>query len=153
MNRPNSRAIVFVIAVGVACLGVVCCGLVGLVWLARSASPQPDHYGFYLRRENTLVEMQLYEGKPDTEESNGIPTTSGARPTLVIWSPAVDLPNLVLRSAASSRSALDYDVTPQRNGALEARPSQDLPPGRYCLIQGDPFGNPYGLSTWCFEVH
>lgn len=150
---------VVLVVVGVVALAAVlgCCVLAAsstvILSGARtllSGSAEPDHHGVYLKRGQRFIELERYRGAPARGQTQGIPSTSSSRPTLILWDPTITLGYLELYEPRSDWYG--EFTTAQSGDMVELTPRSDLSPGRYCLVQGDPLGLPTSLSHWCFEV-
>lgn len=146
--KDKRLIIILGIVAVVVILGCCAASIIGI--LIFSGSSKPDHHGVYLKQGRSFAEMQLYRGAPGLTDTNGIPSTSEARPTLVLWEPTIDLRYLELYEI-SSEWYIDY-TTAASGDMIEVTPRSDLGPGRYCFVQGDPLGFPGTLSHWCFDV-
>lgn len=126
--------------------------LVALMAACVGRPSRPPHFGFFLRAESKLLEMQEFTGSPDRGETEGIPVTANAQPVVIAWHDGIILEWLQLFSDYGDGDLLPFDVTPQADGVLELRPRDVLMPDVYCFVQGHPLGTPYQLPTWCFRV-
>lgn len=134
-------------------LTIVLVGLALLVaQLACLGSSTPPHYGVFLKKGSSFVEMEAFQGGPPSLDVEGIPTASDSQPLIVMWSPEVDLGLLVLVDEQRGGS-IAYDVAPgDEEGILEIRPGDPLDPGVYCFHQGNPMLPASRLPVWCFRV-
>lgn len=149
METKNRRLIiVMATVVGVGILGF--CVIAALSVFALSAPAGPKQQGVYLQQGRKFIELEYYRGAPGRDASAGIPSTSDKRPTLVLWDSSINLSYLELHRM-SPRGKIDY-ATKWLGEMLEATPRNDLEPGQYCFIQGNPLATPGTLSHWCFEV-
>ena len=149
MEAKNKRLIIVIAAV--AAVGILCfCVIAALSIFALSSPSGPKQQGVYLQQGKKFIELERYRGAPDRDASTGIPSTSDPRPTLILWDSSINFNYLELHRMTPRRK-VDY-TTKWSGEMLEATPRNDLDPGRYCFIQGDPIATPGTLSHWCFEV-
>lgn len=117
-----------------------------------SSKTQPPHYGLFLHENDAYAEMHYSEGMPNNEIGIGIPVSQESQPIIVVWNPDINLSYFYLKEYGTYGDQVIFDVAPLDEGILEMRPSDPLPNGTYCFVQGNPIGSPYSLATWCFNI-
>jgi len=110
---------------------------------------RPPHMGAFLRVEGEFVEMPSVKGR--TFDADALPVFGGGRPTIWLWHDSVNL-NLLGLSEQTVQQAIPYQVTRNEEGIYILEVTEDLGPGTYCLVQGDPMLPGDLLSRWCFKV-
>jgi len=110
----------------------------------------PPHMGAFLRVEGEFIEMPLVKGR-NSLDADALPAFEGSRPTIWLWQDGVNL-NLLVIEGQSASGAIAYEATRNEEGIYILEVTEDLAPGTYCLVQGDPFLPGDLLSRWCFRV-
>lgn len=118
--------------------------------LLSSAPTTPQRHGAYLKRGRSFEELAHFRGGPGADVTAGVPTTSHPKPTLVVWEPSVN-PAYLQLYRVRPRSDCEFRTRPSGE-MIEITPTDELGPGVYCLMQGDPMLPGAMLSHWCFEV-
>jgi len=118
-----------------------------------TGTSQPTHFGAFLEEGNSLVEMEQYEGGPRSLDSKGIPSTSSARPFIVLSYPEMNLDYLIMQSMdGKMEGRIAIEVSDGGEGSWRIRPKDNLELGVYCLVQGDPLMPPGEIPYWCLAI-
>jgi len=110
-------------------------------------STQPPSTGVYALNEGLYAEMKIYDILPETEE--GIPQLKNRQPSVVINDLYIVPEKLQLIN--ENGESIPFTTTPAENNTYSLEPSQELLPGRYCLVQKF---NPEDTKAlyWCLQV-
>ncbi len=93
-------------------------------------SVQPPSNGVFALNEGLYAEMGLFYKVPETED--GIPQLKNNKPSLVINDLMITLDRL--QFVNESGEAVPYTATAAENNMQVLEPTEELVPGRYCLI-------------------
>lgn len=156
----NNSILLLVGGVAVMCVCIACLVIgAGLMFFNRGnpitsiVTQKPPHYGIYLKTSTGLTELQMLLGKlPDVTVS-----TQETQPTIVVWLKDVNLELLNLTPKDETlnpmyKSLIAYTTTPKGDGVIEIVPKQALPPGEYCITQGNIMLPPQQIPYSCFGV-
>jgi hypothetical protein len=110
-------------------------------------STQPPSVGVFAMNEGMYAEMTISYQLPETED--GIPQLENRQPSIVINDPLVKLDRLQLIN--ENGESIPFTTTPAENNMHLLEPTQELLPGRYCLVQKF---NPEDTKAlyWCLKV-
>lgn len=110
-------------------------------------SIQPPTEGVFARNGDQYAEMELFYKLPETEE--GIPQLSNKKPSVVINTLFITIDKLQLVDERGDSVA--YTATPAENNIQIVEPTEELVPGRYCLVLKF---NPEKAEAlyWCLKV-
>lgn len=108
---------------------------------------QPPSEGVFALNEGQYAEMELFYSLPETE--GGVPQLKDKQPSIVINNLMVTLDKL--QFVNESGEPVSYTSTAAENNIQVLEPSQELIPGRYCMILKF---NPEKAEAlyWCLKV-
>ena len=108
---------------------------------------QPPFEGVFALNEGLYAEMKLYDLLPETEE--GIPQLKDRQPSMVINNFFATLDRLQLIDEKGE--SVPYTATQAENKIQVLEPSEELTPGRYCLVLKF---NPEETKAlyWCLKI-
>lgn len=112
---------------------------------------KPDHFGVFLRDEDRLEELHLFQGMPSSPTEQGIPSSTSDTPSLVVWQPELSFNYFVLQEFGLLGRQVEYQASLKNDQRVEIRVAS-LESGTYCFVEGDPLASPALLRTWCFSV-
>jgi len=110
-------------------------------------SMQPPSNGVFALNEGLYAEMELFYKLPETEE--GIPLLKNNKPSVVINDLMITLDRL--QFVNESGEPVPYSATAAENNIQVLEPTEELLPGRYCLVLKF---NPEKTEAlyWCLKV-
>ena len=107
----------------------------------------PPANGVFLLEEEIYTEMMMNQAIP--EDLSGIPLTANQTPSIVVYSPLVNINKLQLLD--EQEQGIAYTSTPAEKDSHLITFSTDLNPGRYCLVY--PLNETKGENLyWCLIV-
>ena len=127
------------------------CALILIGIMACLSSSKPPHTGAFLKEGSKLIEMTTFQGGPDANTTEGIPSTTNRKPIIVFYEPQANLEYLTMYNYYAN-GQVEYTTNPKDNGLYELQPTSELQDGQYCLYAGDPMMPDALINQWCFRV-
>jgi len=90
----------------------------------------PGSNGVFLLENEQYSKMDMNQAIP--EDLEGIPETIDIRPDIVVYTPVINTDRLELRD--ESDNLIPFELTPAESNSYLLVPTNDLIPGRYCLV-------------------
>lgn len=107
----------------------------------------PQANGVFLLEDETFTEMIMNQAIP--EDMAGIPLTSNTAPSILVYSPIINIEKLQL--VDENEQAVVYHSKAAENNSFVITPDSELTPGRHCLVF--PLNETKGENLyWCLIV-
>jgi tetratricopeptide (TPR) repeat protein len=110
---------------------------------------EPPYNGVFLYETESFINIPLHQGLPSTDE--GMPTSTIADPTVIVWDESVDLERLSL--IYETGVYVPFSASNLRKDLASLSPEDDLLSGLYCFQQLPMESSSETASYWCFIVN
>jgi tetratricopeptide (TPR) repeat protein len=115
----------------------------------RSTEMEPPYEGIFLYEEEKFLNIPPHQGLPSTDE--GMPTSTTADPTIIVWDDTVDIEQLNL--IYETGVYVSFSASSLRKDLATIAPENDLLPGLYCFRQMPTDSSLETASYWCFKIN